>query len=61
MAFTDKDPHNAGEILRVVALGVRIERRRQRGKPVKALENRVERIRAEAQQREDSRGKGRKK
>lgn len=57
MAFTDKDPHSAGEILRVVALGVRIERRKQRGKPVKALENRVERIRDKAQKREDQRGK----
>ncbi|MET8098107.1 hypothetical protein ABZV29_16755 [Streptomyces sp. NPDC005236] len=53
MAFTDKDPHNASEILRVVALGVRIERRQARGKPVKALENRVECIREKAQQRED--------
>lgn len=57
MALTDKDPHTAGEILRVVALGVRIERRKARGKPVKALENRVERIRKDAQKREDQRGK----
>jgi hypothetical protein len=61
MAFTDKDPHSAGEILRVVALGARIDRRKARGKPVKALENRVERIREKAQLREDERGKGRKK
>ncbi|WP_326787872.1 hypothetical protein [Streptomyces sp. NBC_00151] len=61
MAFTDKDPHNAGEILRVVALGIRIERRKARGKPVKALENRADRIREKAQQREDQRAKGRKK
>ncbi|MFE2530436.1 hypothetical protein [Streptomyces sp. NPDC059371] len=61
MAFTDKDPHSAGEILRVVALGIRIERRQARGKPVKALENRVARIGEKAQQREDQRGKGRKK
>ncbi|MFI0964630.1 hypothetical protein ACH4S8_25015 [Streptomyces sp. NPDC021080] len=57
MAFTDKDPHSAGEILRVVALGIRIERRKARGKPVKALENRAERIHEKAQQREDQRGK----
>ncbi|MFD8739419.1 hypothetical protein ACFV06_31535 [Streptomyces sp. NPDC059618] len=57
MAFTDKDPHSAGEILRVVALGIRIDRRKQRGKPVKALENRVDRIRQEAQKREDKRGR----
>ncbi|MFE4697171.1 hypothetical protein ACFRIC_08775 [Streptomyces sp. NPDC056738] len=61
MAFTDKDPHSAGEILRVVALGIRIERRKARGKPVKALENRAERIRETAQKREDQRGKSRKK
>ncbi|MET8134678.1 hypothetical protein ABZV24_22445 [Streptomyces sp. NPDC005251] len=61
MALTGKDPHSAGEILRVVALGVRIERRKARGKPVKALENRVERIRETAQKREDQRGKSRKK
>ncbi|MFD5818124.1 hypothetical protein [Streptomyces sp. NPDC127038] len=61
MAFTDKDPHSAGEILRVVALGLRIERRRARGKPVKRLENRVDRIAEKAQQRENQRGKGRKK
>jgi hypothetical protein len=57
MAFTDKDPHTAGEILRVVALGVRIDRRKARGKSVKALENRVDRIREDAQKREDKRGK----
>ncbi|MEU0433706.1 hypothetical protein ABZ153_19100 [Streptomyces sp. NPDC006290] len=57
MAFTGKDPHSAGEILRVVALGVRIERRQARGKPVKALENRVARIREKAQQRENDKRK----
>jgi hypothetical protein len=57
MAFTGKDPHSAGEILRVVALGVRIERRQARGKPTKRLENRVTRIREDAQKREDQRGK----
>jgi hypothetical protein len=57
VAFTDKDPHSLGEIARVVALGMRIERRKARGKSVKALENRVDRIRTEAQKREDQRGK----
>jgi hypothetical protein len=57
MAFTGKDPHSAAEILRVVALGVRIDRRKARGKSVKALENRVERIREDAQKRENGRGK----
>jgi hypothetical protein len=61
MAFTDKDPHTAGEILRVVGLGIRIDRRKARGKPVKALEKRVERIRKDAQKREDAKDDARRK
>jgi hypothetical protein len=61
MAFTDKDPHTAGEILRVVGLGIRIDRRKARGKPVKALEKRVERIRKDAQKREDAKDAARRK
>jgi hypothetical protein len=57
MAFTDKDPHNARELAKVLLLGVRIARRQDRGKPVKRLENRVERIREDAQKREDARRK----
>ncbi|MET9411286.1 hypothetical protein ABZX90_36915 [Streptomyces sp. NPDC002935] len=57
MAATSKDPHSVGELLKVVALGVRIQHRQARGKPVKRLENRVERIREDAQKREDSRNK----
>ncbi|MEY2243178.1 hypothetical protein AB8A21_09580 [Streptomyces sp. BF23-18] len=57
MAFTDKDPHSAGEILRVVGLGIRIDRRKARGKSVTVLEKRVTRIREEAQKREEQRGK----
>ncbi|MGW3663714.1 hypothetical protein [Streptomyces sp. NPDC005141] len=57
MAATGKDPHTVGELLKVVALGARITRREARGKPTKRLENRVERIREEAQKREDKRGK----
>jgi hypothetical protein len=57
VAFTDKDPHNASEILRVVGLGIRIDRRKARGKSTKRLENRVERIREDAQKREDARGR----
>ncbi|MFF4566185.1 hypothetical protein [Streptomyces sp. NPDC001435] len=60
MAATRHDPHSVGEILRVVALGARIERRKAKGKPVKALENRVDRIREKAEERENNRGKGRK-
>ena len=57
MALTDKDPHNARELLKVVALGARITRREARGKSTKALEKRVERIREEAQAREDAKRK----
>ncbi|MEV8036742.1 hypothetical protein [Streptomyces sp. NPDC086182] len=57
MPVSKHDPHNARELAKVLLLGVRIEHRRQRGKPVKALENRVERIRDNAQKREDQRGK----
>ncbi|MFD9192968.1 hypothetical protein ACFWCA_32740 [Streptomyces phaeochromogenes] len=54
MAATSKDPHNVRELAAVVLLGARIERRKSRGKKVKALENRVDRIREEAQKREDA-------
>ncbi|MCT7353604.1 hypothetical protein N4P33_15690 [Streptomyces sp. 15-116A] len=52
MAFTSKDPHNLGELARVVALGARIQRRKARGKGTKRLENRVEKIREQALARE---------
>jgi hypothetical protein len=42
---------------RVIALGLRIERRRAYGKSTKRLENRVDRIREKAQAREDARRK----
>lgn len=57
MAATSKDPHSVGELLKVVALGARIQHRQARGKPVKRLENRVERIREKAQEREDGKRK----
>ena len=57
MALTGKDPHNSRELARVLVLGLRIERRRSYGKPTRALENEVERIREKAQAREDARGK----
>lgn len=57
MAISSKDPHNAREMARALALGLRIERRRSYGKPTKALENEVERIREKAQAREDARRK----
>jgi hypothetical protein len=57
MALTNKDPHSARELAAVLLLGARIQRRQARGKSVKALENRVDRIREKAQKREDGRGK----
>ena len=53
MAFTNKDPHTLGELASVVILGARIRRREARGKSVKRLEKRVDRIREQAQKRED--------
>lgn len=57
MAVSKHDPHNARELAKVIALGLRIERRRAYGKSTKALERQVERIREQAQKREDARGK----
>ncbi|MFF5008030.1 DUF6257 family protein [Streptomyces phaeochromogenes] len=57
MAATSKDPHSARELARVIYLGARIARREARGKKVKALENRVDRIREQAQKREDAKRK----
>lgn len=57
MALTSKDPHNARELARVLLLGARITRRESRGKPVKRLNNEVERIRTKAQAREDAKRK----
>jgi len=53
VALTSKDPHNARELAAVLLLGARIQRRQARGKSTKRLENRVDRIREEAQKRED--------
>jgi len=53
MALTSKDPHNARELAAVLLLGARIRRREARGKSTKRLENRVDRIREQAQKRED--------
>jgi hypothetical protein len=57
MAVSKYDPHNARELAAVLLLGARIQHREARGKSVKALENRVDRIREKAQAREDARAK----
>ena len=53
MAATSKDPHNLGDLARVLVLGARISRREARGKSTKRLERRVERIREDAVKREE--------
>lgn len=57
MAATRHDPHNLRELAATVVLGYRIVRRQEKGKSTKRLENRVDRIREQAQAREDQRGK----
>lgn len=57
MALTNKDPHNARELAATVLLAARIVRRQERGKPTKRLEARVDRIREDAQKREDAKRK----
>jgi hypothetical protein len=53
MPVSKHDPHNARELAAVILLGVRIDRRQARGKSVKRLENRVDRIREKAEKREN--------
>lgn len=60
MPVSKHDPYNAREIAQIIAIGLRIERRRAYGKPTKALENQADRIREKAQARENERTKGRK-
>ncbi|MHC0432013.1 hypothetical protein ACX6XY_17770 [Streptomyces sp. O3] len=55
MALTDRDPHNARETARVLYLSAKAMRRQARGKPTKAIENEIDRIREKAQAREDAR------
>lgn len=61
MALTSKDPYTARETARIIALGIRIARRQELGKPTRALEREADRIREEAQAREDARAKARRK
>ena len=60
MPVSKHDPYTARELAQILAIGVRVARRQQRGKPVKALENRADRIREKAQAREDARARNRK-
>jgi hypothetical protein len=54
MALTDRDPHNLRETAATIALSVKAVRREARGKSTRAIENRIERIREKAQEREDA-------
>ncbi|MFF7973846.1 hypothetical protein [Streptomyces sp. NPDC007905] len=60
MALSKHDPYNARELAQIIALGIRIERRRSYGKSTRALENQADRIREKALEREAARAKGRK-
>ncbi|MEV7240442.1 hypothetical protein AB0N92_04150 [Streptomyces sp. NPDC093248] len=61
MALTSKDPYNARETARIIALGYRIARREERGKPTAALEREADRIKEQAEAREAARAKARRK
>lgn len=51
------DVLTARELAKIVALGIRIERRRAYGKSTASLERQADRIREDAQAREDARAK----
>ncbi|RFU83272.1 hypothetical protein DY218_28610 [Streptomyces triticagri] len=55
MALTNKDPHNAREIARVIYLSGKAMRRQSRGKSTKAIDSRIDAIREKAQARENAR------
>ena len=57
MPVSKHDPYNAREMAQIIALGIRITRRQERGKPTKALENQADRIREKALEREAVRAK----
>ncbi|WP_181007323.1 hypothetical protein [Streptomyces sp. SM1] len=57
MSFTSKDPHNLSEIARIVAIGVKVQRRKARGKSTRALEKRADAITERAEAREAARRK----
>ncbi|MDI3389644.1 hypothetical protein QIS99_26155 [Streptomyces sp. B-S-A8] len=61
MALTNKDPHNAREVARVLYLSGKAMRRQSRGKSIKAIENEIEAIRETAQAREDAKARGRRR
>ncbi|SED26572.1 hypothetical protein SAMN05216532_3999 [Streptomyces sp. 2231.1] len=57
MPLSKHDPYTVREAAQIIALGIRIEKRRAYGKPTAALERQADRIREKAQAREDARGR----
>ncbi|MFF0704974.1 hypothetical protein ACFYVC_32195 [Streptomyces tendae] len=55
MPATNHDALNWREIAQVVAIGVKVQRRKARGRSVKALEKQADRIIARAEARENAR------
>lgn len=61
MPLTSKDPYTAKETVQIIAIGLKIARRMERGQPTRALERRADAIRERAQARENARAKARRK
>jgi hypothetical protein len=57
MPASKHDPHNLRELAATVVLGYRICRRQEKGKPTGRLERRVDKIREQAEARENARQK----
>ncbi|MFC8347857.1 hypothetical protein [Streptomyces sp. NPDC057280] len=57
MPVSKHDPYSARELAQIIALGLRIERRRAYGKSTAALERQADRIRERAEAREAARSK----
>ncbi|MGW2865904.1 hypothetical protein [Streptomyces sp. NPDC001205] len=55
MRINDRDYTNHNETARIVVLAIRRERRAARGKSTRALDQRVDRILAKAEERETGR------
>lgn len=61
MRVSKHDPLNYTETARLIALGIRIARRQELGKPTRALEREADRIHEKALEREADRAKARRK
>ncbi|WP_432170929.1 hypothetical protein [Streptomyces sp. 1222.5] len=57
MPISKHDPYTLREAAQIIAIGIRIEKRRAYGKSTAALERQADRIREQAQAREDARGR----